>query len=196
MLHGTWQAIDALLWYDVDVKGNTCSPLNQFISNTFLPTLICALIMFQFHFAEVLLFMANGPLILTKWHAFKFTLGLSLCYFFMFDEIRTYECTTILDMPTLISSGPLEWCNTEFSYTALAVYGASAVFGYDDPAELSKTKTLTTSLILCIAIAVVVAQIVFFRSFHLSPFCLFCFGMICPALFGPRKILRGSKSCW
>lgn len=182
--------------YDIDWKGNTCSPLNQLVSNTLLPYLICALIMFQMHFAEILLFMAKRPVYLTKWHAFKFILAATICYLFAFDEIRTYECTTILDMPTLISERILEWCNTEFSAGALAMYGVAAVVGYDDPAEVSKFKTFTTSTILYIAVAVVAAQLVFFRSFHLSLFCFFCFGMIYPALFGSRKILRGSKACW
>lgn len=176
LLHGTWQALDALLWYDIDWKGNTCSSLNQLVSNTLLPYLICALIMFQMHFAEILLFMAKRPVYLTKWHAFKFILGATICYLFAFDEIRTYECTTILDMPTLISERILEWCNTEFSAGALAMYGVAAVVGYDDPAEVSKFKTFTTSTILYIAVAVVAAQLVFFRSFHLSLFCFFCFG--------------------
>lgn len=195
-LHGTWQALDALLWYDMEVRGNQCSQLNNFVSNTLLPFVICLMLFFQMHMGDVLCYMSGLPLSLNNWHAFKFFSLVALCYFIFWDEIATGECTTILEMPTLISNRILEWCNTEFSYKALAVYAYSAVVGYDDPAEPSRWITMTQTTILYIAVTVVVAQIVFFGSFHLSLLCLFCFGMCYPALFGTRKLLRSHKACW
>lgn len=194
LIHGTWQALDALLWYDIDYAGNECSELNRTLSNQVMPLVVCALMMFQMLFSEILLFMANRRVYLTRWTAFKFVSGAFLCWFVMFDEVRSGRCTTIIDMPTMVSSRLLEWCDQEFSLKALAVYAYTAVVGYDDPAERSKLAALTTSPILFVALGVVLAQIVLFGSFHLSLLCFFCFGMFVPAVWGPRAIVR--TACW
>lgn len=194
--HGTWQLLDAILWWDIDKNGNSCSEMNYFISNVLLPSVVCILIMFQMHFGELMLFFGGKTVHWTRWHTFKLFYGAGLCHFFLYDELNTGACTAIIDKPTMISSRLLEWCNQEFSYKAIFAYASSAVIGYDDPSEVSKTYALTQSTILYIAVSVILAQYVFFGSFHLSLFCFFCFGMIYPALFGPRKFVRSSKTLW
>lgn len=196
LLHGTWQALDAYLWYDMDSKGNVCSEMNFYISSHILPGIICLLLMFQMLFGQMILHFAGKKVYWNNWQVFKLTSGLAICWFMLYDEFSTSRCTVILDMPTMISSRLLEWCNQAFSYKALFAYGFTAVAGYDDPTEESKTKALTQSWIVYIAICVVLAQAFFFGSFHLSLFCFFCFGMIVPAIWGPRKIIRTCNTCW
>jgi len=177
-IHGTWQAFDLVLWWDIDRNGNDCSAINKLLSDWLLPLLVCFLCLYQMMFAQCMLLLDGRRVELTRWVVFKFDLMVLLCYFVMFGAIRSGRCTTILSMETLVSSRLLEWCDQEFSLPAMAVYVCSAVVGYDDPVEPSKLYALTRSTPLIISICVVLAQVVLFRGLHLSLLCLFCFGMI------------------